>query len=301
MEGEDLRAKKVFSRVGMGLFLMVIAIFIGNFIMSSIIILINPEIIVGGFAILLLSEIIVLLFGFLVFYVVTKGIEDSEKGEVLKISLKSFLGFLLVSIAFMIVSNILGTIINTGIARIRGETGFYDPVESILSQENMILMSLYVVVVGPIMEELVFRKIMLDKIRRFGELPAIIISSIAFGLYHMNLAQFFYAFAVGLVFAYITLKTNTVFYAIILHMIINLRSVIITPFIGNEFALAIIVLINIIAAIAGLIIFISKSKNIKFEVSKEPVKKKSLFVLNLGSILYIGLTLLIIIYIAWFI
>ncbi len=293
---KDLSAKKVFSRLGMGLFLMMIAIFVGQVLLSIVIGFIIPESLENSLSIILLSILTVVFFGFPVFYKVTEGIPDSEKGEVVKISFKSFIGVFLVGFAFFFISNLLGAKINTEIARLKGETDFYNPVELIMDGKNILFTSLYVVIIGPIIEELVFRKIMLDKTRRFGELPAIMISSIAFGLYHLNLSQFFYAFALGLVLAYITLKTNTVFYAVILHMLYNLRSTIMVPFMDNNLAIAIIVILNILAAIVGAIIFIVKSKDLKFETAKEPVEKKSAFVLNLGSILYIGLCVSTIIY-----
>ena len=49
---------------------------------------------------------------------------------------------------------------------------------------------LYLVMVGaiaPVMEELIFRRLLLDRLRPFGDRCAILVSAVAFGLFHMNL------------------------------------------------------------------------------------------------------------------
>lgn len=52
-------------------------------------------------------------------------------------------------------------------------------------------------VVAPVAEEFIFRRLLLDRIRIFGDGAAILIGGAAFGLFHGNLNQTFYAFALG--------------------------------------------------------------------------------------------------------
>ena len=52
---------------------------------------------------------------------------------------------------------------------------------------------------------------------------AIITTAILFGLFHANFSQFFYAVALGMIFAYVTLKTGTIKYSIILHIVVNIK------------------------------------------------------------------------------
>lgn len=80
---------------------------------------------------------------------------------------------------------------------------------------------LLMIIVAPILEELVFRKAIIDRIGRYGEATAIIFSALLFGLFHMNLYQFFYAFALGMMFAYIYINTGRIRYTIALHVLIN--------------------------------------------------------------------------------
>ncbi|MBQ4514432.1 MAG: CPBP family intramembrane metalloprotease [Anaerolineaceae bacterium] len=77
------------------------------------------------------------------------------------------------------------------------------------------------VVIGPILEELIFRKLMLDRTRAYGEKTAIIFSAICFGLFHGNLTQFLYAGCVGLFLGYVYCKTGKVLYTMIMHILLN--------------------------------------------------------------------------------
>lgn len=77
------------------------------------------------------------------------------------------------------------------------------------------------VVIGPILEELMFRKLMLDRTRHYGEKTAIIFSALCFGLFHGNLTQFLYASVVGLFLGYVYCKTGKVLYTMIMHMLLN--------------------------------------------------------------------------------
>lgn len=77
------------------------------------------------------------------------------------------------------------------------------------------------VVIGPILEELVFRKLMIDRTRHYGEKTAIIFSAVCFGLFHGNLTQFLYAGVVGLFLGYVYCKTGKVLNTMIMHMLLN--------------------------------------------------------------------------------
>ena len=65
------------------------------------------------------------------------------------------------------------------------------------------------VILSPIIEEILFRKILIDKIKLYGDKVAILVSAVTFGVYHGNLSQVFYATALGAIFAYVTLKTKS--------------------------------------------------------------------------------------------
>jgi membrane protease YdiL (CAAX protease family) len=86
---------------------------------------------------------------------------------------------------------------------------------------------IYVVLVGPIVEELVFRGAVMRTLERYGANLAIVISAIIFGLYHIILFQAVFAFFIGLVLAYVAGRYSLK-WSILLHLLNNLLATIVT-------------------------------------------------------------------------
>ncbi len=137
-----------------------------------------------------------------------------------KLSFGKLVAFLAMSFAVMYIGNIIGTLVNAGIGALKGSTPT-NPLEALMTGSSIYIELLIVVTIAPILEEIMFRKMLIDRIRVFGEGTAILVSGLTFGLFHGNLSQFFYAFGLGCLFAYIYLRTGRVRYTIILHAIIN--------------------------------------------------------------------------------
>lgn len=73
-----------------------------------------------------------------------------------------------------------------------------------------------------IFEELLFRKFMIDRTLRHGEFVSCAMSGIMFGLWHGNFQQFFFAFFLGVLFAFVYIRTGRIIYTMILHASLNL-------------------------------------------------------------------------------
>lgn len=95
-------------------------------------------------------------------------------------------------------------------------------------QDNIIFSSdtfVRIICVGilpAVFEELLFRKFMIDRTIRYGEFISCAMSGIMFGLWHGNFQQFFYAFFVGVLFAFVYIRTGNIIYTMILHASMNL-------------------------------------------------------------------------------
>lgn len=87
---------------------------------------------------------------------------------------------------------------------------------------------LFLVVLAPVFEEIFLRKFVIDRLLPFGELPAILISGIAFGVVHGNFYQLFYACASGFLFGFIYVKTGSLAANISLHAALNLWGAVLT-------------------------------------------------------------------------
>ena len=91
----------------------------------------------------------------------------------------------------------------------------------------VILMIFIMGVFGPFCEEFVFRGIIFSGYRKTGRLlGALVLSSLLFGLMHMNFNQFCYAFVLGVCFALLMEATGSLWSSVIGHVIVNTHNVI---------------------------------------------------------------------------
>ena len=118
------------------------------------------------------------------------------------------------------VGSIIGTLIETISSLLVGKEAS-NPVADTVSSIPLWAVLLFVVILAPIFEEIFFRKIVIDRLRRYGDVPAIVLSGVAFGVIHGNFSQFFYAALLGMVFGAVYLHTGKLRFTIFLHMLIN--------------------------------------------------------------------------------
>ncbi len=101
----------------------------------------------------------------------------------------------------------------------------YDRVMDSLMDSSSSVTMLYVLLFGPIAEELVFRGAILDRLHMaFPFLGANCIQAVLFGVYHMNLIQGLYAFALGLLLGRLCQMTGSILASVIAHILFNSTS-----------------------------------------------------------------------------
>lgn len=114
---------------------------------------------------------------------------------------------------------------------------------------------LYVVILGPLFEEVMFRGAILRSLQPYGNNFAIVVSSILFGAYHLALTQGVFAFFVGLVLAYCALRFS-IKWSLLLHVTNNAIAMAITyANVSLLSALGIYFLFLVLASIAGVLGF----------------------------------------------
>ena len=126
-----------------------------------------------------------------------------------------------VSMFFMYVGNYISTMIMTYMELGMGNVP-ENSVDTLLTNTNVLLSIAIVGIIGPIIEELMFRKLFIDRLTPYGEAVAILFPSLMFGLFHGNLYQFFYAFLLGVAFSYVYIKSGKIIYSTVFHIFINL-------------------------------------------------------------------------------
>ena len=84
-----------------------------------------------------------------------------------------------------------------------------------------VFMFFYACLLGPVLEELLYRGVLLQSMRKYNERFAIFLSAVIFGLMHQNYQQFILAFLLGIPLAVVTIKYNSLIPSIITHIIVN--------------------------------------------------------------------------------
>ncbi len=144
----------------------------------------------------------------------------------MKLGGKNFWVLLLMCFPMMYFGNLVGTLLSTILSGGSAQNGLMN-----YAMDTSLLKVAVMVIVAPLVEEYVFRKQLIDRCGRYGEKTAIVFSAITFALFHMNLFQFFYAFGMGLIFAYAYIRTNSLRYPVMMHMVINFMGSVLAPWV----------------------------------------------------------------------
>lgn len=199
-----------------------------------------------------------------------------------------FIMAFMMTYAVMMAGNLIGLGVTAGIGFLKGEpvvNGIADLIES----GNIWVLSIYTVILAPIFEELLFRKMLCDRVVKYGQGMTVIVSGITFGLAHGNLNQFFYAFFIGCFFAFIYVKTGRVQYTIGLHMLVNFMGSVVAglllqnvdlekPANGDMIVYAVYLLVICAILIAGAVLWLAGLSKFKMEPGEIAIVKGSRFV-----------------------
>ena len=163
-----------------------------------------------------------------------------------KFSVWDGIGYLLVLLGGTTILSGITDIILEFIKRYLVHTENVGVVENYIGNVPAWILLVCVVIISPVFEELLFRKVLLEELLPYGKITAILISSMLFGLSHANLEQFLYTIFMGIVCA-----------NIYLHMAFNLFGAIISGYISSG---RYTILTEIIFVISAAIIVILKAK-----------------------------------------
>ena len=163
---------------------------------------------------------------------------------------------------------------------------------SINSPLEVILYVVSTAVMPALAEELAFRGVFMNIMRKYGDAFAIISSSVIFGAMHGNTTQIIFAFLLGLIFAYIDCKVNSILPSVLVHFLNNFYAVVmdmVQTELGLSETMSSVINIAVVAAfcLLGILsfIYLANSDNSFFRLSNDdknlfsdtdvlPLKKK---------------------------
>ncbi len=102
-----------------------------------------------------------------------------------------------------------------------GLTGETADLSATTSLPANLIMYFYACLLGPVLEELLYRGVILQSMRKYNERFAIFLSAAIFGLMHQNYQQAILGFLVGIPLAIVTIKSGSIVPAIFTHIFLN--------------------------------------------------------------------------------
>ena len=94
-------------------------------------------------------------------------------------------------------------------------------IDSFMSSSNYLVMLLTTALVPAVVEEFICRGTIFGQYRKAGLKQAALLSGLLFGLLHMNLNQFMYAFVLGIMLCVVVEITGSLYSSMILHFVVN--------------------------------------------------------------------------------
>ncbi len=127
------------------------------------------------------------------------------------------------------------------------------------NNNNLIVTLVSTGLIGPIIEELMFRGIIYNELKnKYSNMKAILITTIFFAIIHFNIIQILYGLIIGFILIFVYEKYKTIKAPIILHMASNITTTLFLPILTKN-----ILLINYSIFLICLILLIIIKKYTK--------------------------------------
>lgn len=212
-------ARRHFSRIGCMFLVGTFAIFASQLATTYLAAWLRPEWLQNGNVALILSMAPLYLVGMPVLILLVRRI-PGRSPERRPIKAGQFIASVVMCFGLVYMTNILGNIITAIIGMLKGGS-VQNQLMNVTESVSLWMIALYMVICAPIMEEYIFRKLIVDRTLRYGQGVSVLVSGLMFGLFHGNLNQFVYAFVLGLFLAFLYVKTGNLKVTIAIHMMIN--------------------------------------------------------------------------------
>ena len=152
-----------------------------------------------------------------------------------------------------------------------------------------------VVIAPAFIEEMVFHGIIMQSMRRFGDIFALVSSALIFGIFHLNLMQMPYCFIMGLCIGYLVMRSGSLWVGILIHLFNNgvvVAFEFLSPYMSNKvwyIANSAYNLVCVILSVIAIIVLLMKYKDMfRFEPSKSVLApgKKALYFITSPALLF---------------
>ncbi|WP_040306742.1 CPBP family intramembrane glutamic endopeptidase [Caloramator australicus] len=138
----------------------------------------------------------------------------------------------------------------------RNAVNDYNKITEYAIGNNIALIIIAVLLIGPIFEEIMFRGMIFNELKNnINIYLALALQSVIFGVYHMNLIQGLYAALLGLVLGILYYWERTIWVPIIIHISFNVAGVI-----NNELLFSPLAILVSVITVVFVIAYLNKNK-----------------------------------------
>lgn len=215
-----MEAQKVFKRIGWTMFFFVIAY---QFVFGSTLTMLISSIIGQG----TISSVIGALLSdglvFLLCWIMLRPLPQEKITPKQKISAKYFIVVFAVAVCVVSAIGTMSSLLLEGIYNLFG-LDYSSQIATSVAKEGFIGSFITVALIAPIFEELIFRKLLFERLLPYGKGLTIFITALSFGLMHGTFEQVPYTFVMGIAFGYLMAITGDIRVPILCHIINNFLS-----------------------------------------------------------------------------
>lgn len=216
----DLKAdKRIFSKIGAGFALFTVVTTVAAIVIQIIALIISEEFATSTLFMNILTPLSMYVFA-LPFLLIILSFCPSKPPEKTKLGLGKWCLFLIVAFGAMMWGSEIGNGLMEWLSGIVGYD-YGNALESLVDDDELWISMIFMVTIAPIGEELVFRKLIIDRTHKYGLFVSVGLSALMFGLTHGNFYQFFYCFFVGMILGYVYYVSGNILLSIALHASLN--------------------------------------------------------------------------------
>lgn len=249
--------KRSVGRLGLAFFVYMLACQLAQGVCIAVVQLVWPQAMNNDWAVWMLTDLPLYLVALPLFLLAARRAPNTApalnyKARRESMPAKQLAQIFCIIVAVTYIGNYISLGINALIGLLKGGA-VVNPLETVAGG-SLAANLLFGALVPAVGEEYVFRGVAYKKLAGFGETPFILVSGLVFGLFHGNLSQLIYAFAIGCVLAWLACRTGTLVYGMALHFIVNCWGIGVAPLLAQSTAGMILAFVFIFG-VGGLGVF----------------------------------------------
>ncbi|MFV0414470.1 MAG: lysostaphin resistance A-like protein [Oscillospiraceae bacterium] len=250
--------KRVCSRIGLALFLFAV-IYLGGSVVISVVILARwPGIMQNMLVFWVINDTPLYLIALPVFLLVLKGVPEAPAEE--RTPMKMTAGKYLLLLVFCLGTTYLLSMVTSGLSALadmaKNRASQTDSLTEVVAGGGTLINFIFVACIPALGEEFIFRYMLKRKLNGAGDAVYMVVSGLTFGLFHMNILQFYFAFALGMALAWVYAQTGKFWIPVSLHFAVNFTNGVAIPAIAENQAASMAVGAGIFVLMAAaLVIF----------------------------------------------